>query len=140
MSSLIFYVLLTWFQSCCRNAQNTFPETPSILSPIYADFSASHYLTHLLPVHPGVNLASAHGLTPVTVHMSFSLPRGNFERRVTRNTTPGNPPCRGNFSPCEQNAKSYPGARVVLRMLINNVWDKFSNKKFKKASEICKYV
>ena len=58
---------------------------------------------------PGVNFASAHGLTPVTVHMSFSLPRGNFERRVTRCTTPGNPPCRGNFSPCEQNAKVAPG-------------------------------
>ena len=42
---------------------------------------------------PGVNFASVHGLTPVTVHMSFSLPRGNFERRVTRCTTPGNPPC-----------------------------------------------
>ena len=34
--------------------------------------------------NPGVNFASVHGLTPVTVHMSFSLPRGNFERRVTR--------------------------------------------------------
>ena len=85
---------------------------------------------------PGVNFASVHGLTPVTVHMSFSLPRGNFERRVTRCTTPGNPPCRGNFSSCE----SCPGARVVLRMLINNVWNKFSNKKFKKAPEIGKYV
>ena len=31
---------------------------------------------------PGVNFASVHGLTPVTVHMSFSLPRGNFERQV----------------------------------------------------------
>ena len=39
----------------------------------------------------GVNFASVHGLTPVTVHMSFSLPRGNFERQVTRCTTPGNP-------------------------------------------------
>ena len=55
------------------------------------------------------NFASVHGLTPVTVHMSLSLPRGNFERRVTRCTTPGNPPCRGNFSPCEQNAKVAPG-------------------------------
>ena len=27
---------------------------------------------------PGVNFASVHGLTPVTVHMSFSLPRGKF--------------------------------------------------------------
>ena len=58
---------------------------------------------------PGVNFASVHGLTPVTVHMSFSLPRGNFERRVTCCTTPGNPPCRGNFSQCEQNAKVAPG-------------------------------
>ena len=33
---------------------------------------------------PGVNSASVHGLTPVTVHMTFSLLRGNFERRVTR--------------------------------------------------------
>ena len=59
--------------------------------------------------NPGVNFTSVHGLTPVTVHMSFSLPRGNFERRVTRCKTPGNPPCRGNFSPCEQNAKVAPG-------------------------------
>ena len=58
---------------------------------------------------PGVNFASVHGLTPVTVHMSFSLPRGNFERWVTRCTTSGNPPSRGNFSPCEQNAKLAPG-------------------------------
>ena len=58
---------------------------------------------------PGINFASAHSLTPVTVHMSFSLPRGTFERRATRCTTPGNPPCRGNFSPCEQNAKAAPG-------------------------------
>ena len=54
---------------------------------------------------PWVNFASVHGLTPVTVHMSFSLPRGKFERRVTRCTTP----CRGNFSPSEQNAKVAPG-------------------------------
>ena len=54
---------------------------------------------------PGVNFASVHGLTPATVRMSFTLPRCNFERRVTLCATPGNPPCRGNFSPCEQNAK-----------------------------------
>ena len=58
---------------------------------------------------PGVNFASVHGLTPVTVHMSFSLPRSNLEGRVTRCTTPGNPPCRGNFFSCEQNAKVAPG-------------------------------
>ena len=73
---------------------------------------------HMIPgqlIAPGqltdlwVNFASVHGLTHATVHMSFSLPPGNFERRVTRCTTPGNPPCRGNFSPCEQNAKVAPG-------------------------------
>ena len=58
---------------------------------------------------PGVNFASVHGLKPVTVHMSFSLPRDNFERLVTRCTTLGNLPCRGNFSPCEQNSKVAPG-------------------------------
>ena len=58
---------------------------------------------------PGVNFASVHGLMPVTVHMSFLLPQGNFERRVTRCTTLGNLLCRGNFSPCEQNAKVSPG-------------------------------
>ena len=59
---------------------------------------------------PGVNFASVHGLTLVTVHMNFSLQLwGNFERRITRCTTPGNLPCRDNFSPCEENAKVAPG-------------------------------
>ena len=89
---------------------------------------------------PGANFASVHGLTPITVHMSFSLPRDNFERRVTRCTTPGNPPCRGSFSPCEQNTKVCPVARVVLRTLIINVWNKFLNKNFQKAPEIGKPV
>ena len=52
----------------------------------------------------GVNFASVHGLAPVTVHISFHCPgvtsRGGF---------PVNPPCRGNVSPCEQNAKVTPG-------------------------------
>ena len=63
---------------------------------------------------PGVNFSSMHDLTPVTVHMSFSLPRDHFERRVTRCTTPGNPPCRGNFSPCEQNAKVARGKSSLV--------------------------
>ena len=58
---------------------------------------------------PGVYFASVNGLTSVTVHMNFSLPWGNFERWVTRCTTPGNWPCQGNFSPCAQNAKVAPG-------------------------------
>ena len=70
---------------------------------------------HMIPVQltalgqltdHGVNFASVHSLTPITVHMSFSLPRGNFKRRVTRCCIP---PCRGNFSPCEQNAKVASG-------------------------------
>ena len=66
-------------------------------------------------IDPEVNFASVHGLTPVTVHVSFSLPRGNFDRRVTRC-------CLAEVtSPCEQNAKVAPGAKVVLCMLINNV-------------------
>ena len=90
---------------------------------------------------PGQPIASVHGLTPVTVHTSFSLPRGNFERRVTRCTTRGNLPCRGHFSPCERNAKAAPWqARVVLCMLIINFWNKFANKKFQKATEIGKRV
>ena len=89
---------------------------------------------------PRVNFVSVHGLTPVTVHKSFSLSLGNFERRVARCTTLGNSPCRGNFSPCEQNGKVAPGARVILRMLIIHVWNKLSNKKFQKAAEIDKLV
>ena len=58
---------------------------------------------------PRVNLASVHGLTPLTVRMSLSLPRANFERWVAHCKLPGNPPYRGNFSPCEQNAKVAPG-------------------------------
>ena len=58
---------------------------------------------------PGVNFAWVPGLTPVTVQMSFSLPLVNFERRAARCTTPGNLPCRGNFSPSEQNAKVAAG-------------------------------
>ena len=50
----------------------------------------------------GVNFVLGYGLTPVTVHMSFSLLRGNFERRVTRCTTPGNPSCRGNIRDLKQ--------------------------------------
>ena len=60
-------------------------------------------------IKPGVNFASAHGLTPVTVHMNFSLSRGNFKSQVTHYTISSNPPCRGNFSSCEQNEKVAPG-------------------------------
>ena len=88
---------------------------------------------------PRVNFVSVHGLTPVTVYMSFSLPRGNFERRVTRCRTPGNRLAEVTFLHLNRTQK-LPGARAVLRMLIFNVWNKFSNKKFKKAPEIGKRV
>ena len=39
---------------------------------------ASGQLTDL-----GVNFASVHGLAPATVHISFSLPQGDFESWVT---------------------------------------------------------
>ena len=58
---------------------------------------------------PQVNFASVHGLMSVTVHMNFSWPRGNFERQVTHSMTPGNQPCQGNFSACEQNTKVASG-------------------------------
>ena len=48
----------------------------------------------------GVNFASVHGLEPVTV---FRCPKV-----TSRGGLPGNPLCRGNFSPCEQNAKVTP--------------------------------
>ena len=75
------------------------------------------FMYHTQPMYQAISLPRSNSLTlgstlprcTVTVHMSFSLPRGNFERRVTRCPTAGNPPCRGNFSPCEQNAKVAPG-------------------------------
>ena len=74
---------------------------------------------------PRVNFASMHGVTPITVHISC--------------TTQGNPPCGSNVSTCEQNTK-VAWARVVLHMLIINVWNKFSNKKFRKAPKRGKSV
>ena len=74
---------------------------------------------------PWVNFASMHSMTPITVHISCE--------------TQGNPPCRGNVSLCEQNTK-VAWARVVLHMVIINVWNKFSNKKFPKAPKRGKSV
>ena len=63
---------------------------------------------------PGVNFASVHGLTPVTVHMSFSLPRGNFERRVTRCTTP-------RACSHEPGTVNYPGVMIALGQALPRV-------------------
>ena len=89
------------------NLTNHKPSICCILGPVHmipGQLIAPGQLTD-----PWVNFASVHGLTPITVHMSFSLPRGNFERWVTCCTTPGNLPSQGNFSPCEQNAKVAQG-------------------------------
>ena len=92
-------------------------------------------------VEPVVNFASVHGMTSVAVHMNFSLLRGNFERRVTRCTTPGNRPFQGNFFPCEQNAKVALGqaqscACSLLMFRINFP----INKQFQKAPKIAKRI
>ena len=71
--------------------------------------ACSHALGKLIAFEqltdPGVNFASEHGLTFVTLHMNLYLPQGNFERWVTHCTTPGNWPCQDNCSPCEKNVK-----------------------------------
>ena len=72
-------VTLIWFLYCALNVNLG-------LRVCSHDLGTTHCPGQL--ADPGVNFASVHGLTPVTVHMSFSLPRGNFERRVTRCTTP----------------------------------------------------
>ena len=62
---------MPFFQKFSRN------NFPSVLGPVHmipGQLSVPGQLTD-----PGVNFDSVHGLTPVTVHMSFSLPRGNFE-------------------------------------------------------------
>ena len=84
---------------------------PVILRPIFHGFCLIGYKSLRAYSHdpgtthcpgqlsdPRVNFASVNGLMTVTVHMSFSLLRGNYERWVTHCTTPGNPPFRGNFT------------------------------------------
>ena len=114
------------------------PSTPHILGPVH--MIPGQLITLGQLTAPGVNFVLVHGLTPVTVHMSFSLPRGSFERRVTRCTTPGIPPFRGKFSPCEQNAKVAPGQEqsCACSLLIFRI--NFPIKKFQKAIEIGKRV
>ena len=69
----------------------------SLLGPVHMIPGQLIYSGQL--TDPGVNIASVYGLMSVTVHINFSLPRGNFEGRITRCTTPpGNRPCQGNFS------------------------------------------
>ena len=66
----------------------------SFLGPVHMPIGQLIALGQL--TDPGVNFASEHGLTFVTVHMNLSLPWGNFERWVTHCTTPGNWPCQDN--------------------------------------------
>ena len=68
----------------CRFPQVGDPTSPvlagnSLLGPVHmipGQLIASGQLTD-----PRVNFASVDDLTSVTVHMNFSLPGGNFERR-----------------------------------------------------------
>ena len=62
---------------------------------------------HLSPEQvsdPEANFALVYGLKSVTVHISFLLP-GATSREWLPVVQHCSPPCRGNFSPCEQNAK-----------------------------------
>ena len=57
----------------------------------------------------------------VSVHISFSLPQDNFERRVIiiRHLEPGSLPSGGNFSPCDKKAKFVPGQeKLRVRSLL----------------------
>ena len=58
---------------------------------------------------PGINFPLVYCLMRVTVHLSFSLSRGIFERQLARCITLVNQPCRGNLSPYEQNGKVVRG-------------------------------
>ena len=85
----------------------------------------------------GVNFASVHGLTPVTVHMGFCCPgatsRGGLpvlQHRVTRLA-------EVTFLHVNRTQKLPRGKSI---MLVINVWNKFSNKKFQKAPETGKRV
>ena len=70
---------------------------------ILGQFIAQEQLTD-----SGVSLALVHGLTPETVHMCFSLPGATSRGWLPIVQHRGNPPCRGNLSLCEQNAKVVP--------------------------------
>ena len=88
---------------------------------------------------PGVNFASVHRRQPVTVHISFSLPRRKFWRRV--------PVVQQQVTRLSEvlflhvnRTQTLPRGNIALRMLIINVWNKFPNKKFQKTPEIGKRV
>ena len=87
--------------------------------------------------HPGFNFESVYDLIPFSVHINFSSPLHNFERRVTRSLELGNLPYRGNFLRVNQRQKS-PGASVGLRMPIIKARNKFHNIKFQKAAGMVK--
>ena len=91
-------------------------------------------------INPEVNFASEHALTPVTVHMSFPLPRAALRGGLPVVRYRATQLAEVIFSMCTER-KSCPGARVVMRMLIIlNVCNKFPNKKLDEASEIGKHM
>ena len=88
---------------------------------------------------PGVNFASVHGLTPVTVQYVSRCPgatsRGGLpfvQHRVTRLA-------EVTFLHVNRTQK-LPRGKSSLGMLIFNVQNKFSNQKFQKTPEIGKRV
>ena len=83
---------------------------------------------------PGVTLPF-YGLTPVTVHMSFSLPQGNLKKKITRCTAPGNPPCECIFSSCEQRAEVAPGQDQSCACSLSILGINFTMKSSKKPQK-----
>ena len=67
---------------------------------------------------PGVNFASVHCLTPVTVHTEFFIAPGQLQEVGYPLFKTGYPHCWDNFSPCEQNAKVAPGKHQLHACLL----------------------
>ena len=71
---------------------------------------------------PGVNFALVHDLMPITVHMSFSLPQGNFAEVTFLHVN---------------RMQKLPWGKSSLA---HAHYNKFPNKKLQKAPEISKRV
>ena len=83
------------FNSAAEQSCSGTKIVPELAFPVWTGaLSNTHFATFRVTVRYSVS-----GLAPVTVHMAFSLPMGNYERRVTRCTTPGNQSYLGKFSP-----------------------------------------
>ena len=83
-------------------------------------------------IDPGVNFALVHGLMPVTVHMSFPLPRATLRG--------GLPVVQHQVTRLPEVTFPHVNRTQKLPMLIINVWNKIPNKQFQKAPETGKRV